>query len=130
MRVALLVARIAVLAVLGAGVGLASVLLHGLTPGLLLGLTSTALATYALPAGPTSRFPFVVGWVAVLAGVLLPRSGGGFLIAATARGYTLLVFGLVLLLAAILTLRPLREPPEPVPAPDPQPDPGAPDPDE
>lgn len=70
---------------------------------------------WALPGGWSSRFAFTTGWVLVLAYALVPRSGGGYLIGSDVRGYTLLGFGLLLMVVGIATVRPLR----PVGTPDP-----------
>jgi hypothetical protein len=94
--------------VLGVVVGAATVLVHGRTPGLLLAVLASAAASWALPGGWTTRFSYTVGWVVVLAYALVPRAGGGYLIGSDARGYTLLGFGLVLMLFGIVTIRPLR----------------------
>lgn len=61
----------------------------------------------ALPGGWDTRLAFVLGWVLMLGVALVPR-GGGYLIASDAAGYALLALGLVLLLFAIVTVRPLR----------------------
>ncbi|MDO9456209.1 hypothetical protein [Nocardioides sp.] len=95
---------------LGALVGSAAVLTHGRPTGLVLGLVASAAGAYALRGGWSLRFSFTTGWVAVLAYALLPRASGGYLIGSDARGYTLLVFGLVLMLFGIVTVRPLRPP--------------------
>jgi hypothetical protein len=103
---------------LGAVVGSLAILTHARPVGLVLGLLATAATAWALPGGWSLRFSFVGGWIAVLAYVLVPRAGGGYLIGSDARGYLLLGFGLVLLLVAIVTVRPLRPPAEPAdPAP-------------
>lgn len=86
-------------------------LTHGRPLGLALGLVATTLGAYALPGGWSLRFAFTTSWVAVLGVALLPRSGGGYLVAADLAGYTLLGYGLVLLIAGIVTVRPLRPPP-------------------
>lgn len=110
---ALLVARTVAIVVLGAAVGLASVLTHGRPLGLALGLVATSLGAYALPGGWSLRFAFTTSWIAMLGVTLLPRSGGGYLIASDLEGYTLLGFGLVLMIVGIVTVRPLRPPPPP-----------------
>jgi hypothetical protein len=106
------------LVVLGVVVGGLTILTHARPTGLALGLLATGATAWALPGGWSLRFSFVAGWVAVLAYVLVPRAGGGYLIGSDPRGYLLLGFGLVLLLVGIVTVRPLRPPAEP---PDPAP---------
>jgi hypothetical protein len=113
--VALAVARVLVLAALGLVLGLFAVFVHQRLPGLLLGLVATAAVTWALPGGWTWRFPFAAGWVAFLGYALLPRSGGGYLVASDLGGYVLLGSGLLLLVIGIVTVRPLRPPAAPPP---------------
>ena len=69
---------------------------------------ASSAAAYALPGGWSLRFAFTAGWAAVLAYVLVPRDGGGYLIGSDPPGYVLLGFGLVLMLFGIITVRPLR----------------------
>jgi hypothetical protein len=117
--VAVAVARVLALAALGVVLGLFSVFVHQRLPGLVLGLLATAAVTWALPGGWTWRFPFAAGWVAFLGYALLPRAGGGYLVASDVRGYVLLGFGLLVLVIGIVTVRPLRPPPSPPAAPPP-----------
>lgn len=100
--------RAVVLLVGGVLVGGVAALTHATTVGLLLGLVASGAAAWALPGGWTLRFAFTAGWALVLGYVLVPRPGGGYLIAADARGYTLLGFGLVMVVVGIVTVRPLR----------------------
>ncbi|WP_139984226.1 hypothetical protein [Nocardioides litoris] len=99
------------LLVVGALVGLATVLLHDRASGLVLGAVASFAATWALPGGWTLRCAFTTGWALALAWCLLPRGSGGFLVASDTDGYLLLGLGLVLLVAGIVTVRPLRPPP-------------------
>jgi hypothetical protein len=105
-----------VLGLLGVVVGLAAVVTHGRTVGLVLGIVATAAVAVALPGGWTWRFAFTAGWVLFLGYALLPRSGGGYLVSSDTRGYVVLVGGLLLLLVGIVTVRPLR-PTSPSPPP-------------
>lgn len=89
-----------------------SVLTHGRTVGLVLAIVATASVAIALPGGWWWRFAFTAGWEAVLAYALVPRDAGGYLIGADTRGYVLLGLGMVLMLYGIVTVRPLRPPPE------------------
>lgn len=107
---ALLVLRALALLVSGVLVGAAAVVTHDRVPGLVLGLLASAAATWALPGGWSSRFAFTSGWALLLAYVLLPRPGGGYLVQADLEGYLLLAYGLVQLLLGIVTVRPLRPP--------------------
>lgn len=94
----------------GAATGVVSVAVHGRVVGLLLALAATALAATALPGGWGTRFAFVLGWVAVVAYATQPRAEGDYVIGADPSGYLLLGFTLVLLIAALVTVRPLRPP--------------------
>ena len=96
----------------GAVLASAVVLTHGRPLGLALGVVATVAAACALPGGWTSRFAFTAGWALLLAYVLAPRSGGGYLVAASGPGYVVLALGLGLVLFGIITVRPLRPPPE------------------
>ena len=99
---------------LGVLVGGATVLTHGRTPGLVLGLVASAAVAWALPGGWATRFAFTTGWVVALGYALLPRGAGGYLVGSDPRGYVLLGAGLTLMLVGIVTVRPLR-PPRPGP---------------
>ncbi len=103
MHVLVAVSRAAFLAVAGAVVGVAAVAVHGLTPGLVLGLVATAAAVYALPGGWTWRLPFGAAWCAVVLVMSQPRGSGSYLVASNARGYTLVVGAFVLLLFSVVT---------------------------
>ncbi|MDQ4051503.1 MAG: DUF6113 family protein [Actinomycetota bacterium] len=92
----------------GLVVGVASVAVHNTWWGLPLALAATAATAYALPGGWTRRAPFVLGWSAVVAALALPRPEGDFVIAGDVNGYVLLGFGLVLLVAGLVTLPPPR----------------------
>jgi len=103
--------RVVLLVLLGAVVGLAAVAIHGETPGLLLTVAGTGAAAVALPPGPGTRLPFALGWVALVGYATAPRPEGDYVVAQNVPGYVLLGFGLVLLLHAVVTLRP-RDPAE------------------
>jgi hypothetical protein len=94
--------------VLGVVVGLSSVALHQRWWGLLIAIPATAAEAYALPRGWWARMPFAVGWVAMVGYLALPRDEGDYAIAGDAQGYTLLGFAVALLVAAAVTLQPLR----------------------
>lgn len=100
------------LLLLGAVVGIATVLVHRMAWGLALGLVATALTTYALPPGWSTRLPFVLGWVAMVGWMTVPRPEGDYLVTENWQGYTLLGFGMVLLVTGLATLpRPRRPAP-------------------
>ena len=103
MHVLVAVSRAALLAVAGVVVGVAAVAVHGLTPGLVLGLVATAAAAYALPRGWTWRLPFGAAWCAVVLVTSQPRGTGSYLVASNPRGYTLVAGAFVLLLFSVVT---------------------------
>lgn len=94
------------LAALGVGLvsGAAGTVLHQAWWGLALGL-GTALAVLAwLPPGGV-RLAFALGWcVPVLRGAVA-RPAGGFLVGSDAMGWSLVAGTLVLLVAALATVR-------------------------
>lgn len=92
----------------GLAVGIASVAVHSTWWGLPLALAATAATAYALPGGWTRRASFVLGWSGAVAVLALPRPEGDYLIAGDVSGYGLLGFGLVLLVAGLVTLPPPR----------------------
>jgi hypothetical protein len=94
--------------VLGLVVGLSTVALHQRWWGLLLALPATAAEAYALPSGWWARMSFAFGWVAIVGYLALPPDEGGFVIAGDVQGYALLAFGVALLMAAMVTLGPIR----------------------
>ncbi len=93
---------------LGMVVGLSAVALHQRWWGLPLAIAATATTAYALRPGWWARLPFAFGWVAMVGYLALPRSDGGYAIASDAPGYLLLGFAVALLVAATVTLHPLR----------------------
>lgn len=88
----------------GAAVSLCTVLLHGYTWGLLLGTATTIAALVALPPGWWARLPFALGWVVVLWLGTTRRPEGDYLVASDARGYTLLVVGMLVLAGGFVGL--------------------------
>ncbi len=102
---------------LGVGVGTLAVAVHGLAVGSVLLVLATAATAYALPGGFSTRLAFGAGWLAVAFYASRPRPEGDYLVAADARGYTLLASGVVLLLFCTTTLRRpgTPAPPHPVP---------------
>ncbi len=92
--------------VLGAGVGLASVALHGYLWGLALGLAATAATLVALPGGWWARLPFALGWAGLLGAATVQRAEGDYVIASDVSGYALLAAGMVVLGSGVLGLRP------------------------
>jgi hypothetical protein len=89
---------------LGAATGIATVFVHRMTWGLALGIAATAVTAYALPPGWSTRLPFVLGWVAMVGWLTIPRAEGDYLVSSDWRGYTLLGFGMVLLVTGLATL--------------------------
>ena len=78
---------------LGVGVSVCTVLVHGYPWGLVLGLAATAATLVALPGGWWARLPFALGWVAVLVVLTPQRPEGDYLVAGDAGGYVLLAGG-------------------------------------
>lgn len=93
-----------VLLLLGAAAGLASVALHQLAWGLVLGVLAPAAALVALPPGWWSRLPFAFGWVGMVGYLTVPRPEGDFVIADGVEGYLLLAAAFGFLVAALATL--------------------------
>jgi hypothetical protein len=93
--------------VLGVMVGLSSVALHHYWWGLTLAIATTGTTAYALPQG-SARLPFALGWVGIVGYLAFARDQGGYVIAGDLQGYALLGFGVALLVAAMVTLPPLR----------------------
>lgn len=91
-------------AVLGVAVAVASVALHQLWWGLLLGCAASLAAVVALPARWSARPPYAVAYAAVLAAALRQRPEGDFLVPAGAAGYLLLGVAVTLLVVAVATL--------------------------
>ncbi|GAA3668022.1 hypothetical protein GCM10022237_29910 [Nocardioides ginsengisoli] len=94
--------------VLGVGVALCTVLLHGYAWGLALGLAATAATLVALPGGWWARLAFAIGWTALLAFVTPERAEGDYLVAADVNGYVLLLAGILVLAAGFVGVRPHR----------------------
>ena len=105
-RIKLLVALVCLL--LGLVVGLSAVALHLRWWGLLLAIAATATTAYALPPGWWARMPFAFGWVAMVGYLAFPRGEGDYAISSDAPGYVLLGFAVALLVAATVTLQPVR----------------------
>ncbi|MDP2772511.1 MAG: DUF6113 family protein [Nocardioides sp.] len=88
----------------GAVVGLATVALHTIWWGLLLGALASAATVYALPGGWWLRAAFGVGWAAMVGYLSVPRPEGDYVISADANGYLLLGFAVTLLVVSLATL--------------------------
>ena len=103
------------LLVVGVVTGIATVALHDLTGWFVLATAATLVTVYALPPGWWSRLAFVVGWVAIVGWLTVPRSEGDYLISQDWQGYAVLGLGLLILVTGIATLpRPApREPAAP-----------------
>ncbi|WP_182379941.1 hypothetical protein [Nocardioides sp. WS12] len=91
-------------ALLGLGVSVCTVALHGYAWGLALGLAATAASLVALPAGWWSRLSFALGWVAVLVLVTPERAEGDFVVAGDVDGYLLLGAGILVFGAGFVGL--------------------------
>lgn len=99
------VAVAVVLLLLGAAVGLASLLLHARWWGMAVGLGTTAAWLVALPGGWWLRLPFALGWVAAVLVLAPERAEGDYLVAGDVSGWLLLGSGVAVLLAGILGSR-------------------------
>ncbi len=99
------------LVLVGAATGIATVALHQLPWGFALAAAATLVTAIALPPGWWSRLAFVIGWVAMVGWLTVPRSEGDYLISQDWQGYSVLGIGLILLVFGIATL------PRPSPAP-------------
>lgn len=109
-------AAAALLLVVGAATAVATVALHQLWWGLLLGAVATLAGLLGLPRGWLTRLPYAVGWAATVGYLTAPEPGGGFAIGANTSGYAVFGLALVVLLLAAATLpRPGRRPGPEVP---------------
>ena len=97
---------------LGAGTGLASVAVHDKSwPWFLLAVAAPLATTIALASG-IPRSAYVAGWFCLLTLATLGRPEGDYAITSSARGYSLLGTGVILLLLAVATIpRPVRTSP-------------------
>lgn len=103
MKVLVAVVSAAATLVLGAAVAVATVALHQLTWGLLLGVAASAAAVVALPPRWSTRPPFALAYAAVLAAASQTRPEGDYLVPAGTAGYVLLGLALVLLVVSVAT---------------------------
>ncbi|NHC23436.1 hypothetical protein G6553_09670 [Nocardioides sp. IC4_145] len=111
MKVVAAVGRLVASAALGLAVAVATVALHQLWWGLLLGVAASAAAVVALPVHWSARPPYAVAYAAVLAAALQERPDGGFLVPAGVAGYVVLGVAVLLLVLSVATLpRPDRTP--------------------
>lgn len=94
--------------VLGAGVSLCAVALHGYAWGIVLSLATTAAVLVALPGTWWARLPFALGWVGLLVMVTPERPEGDYLVGGNWSGYLLLGAGLAVFGAGIAVLLPPR----------------------
>ena len=99
----------ALLAAAGAGTALATVALHTIGWGFLLGAAATLAALVAVGAGWSTRLAFGIGWVGFIAWVTPTRAEGDFAISSDPAGYGLIALALVILVYSVATLpRPRR----------------------
>ena len=96
--------RAAVWLLLGGLVGLCAAAVGSLWWGLLLGVSATVALAVAAPPGWGARVPLAVGWAGVVLRLSLRRPEGDYVLGDDAGGYVLLSLGLVLVLAALLTV--------------------------
>lgn len=92
----------------GALAGLASVALHQLWWGLLLGVLAPAVALVALTPG-WGRLPFALGWIAMVGYLTVPRPEGDFVIGDGVAGYALIAAAMAFLVSGLVTI-PRRAP--------------------
>lgn len=92
------------LLVAGALTGIATIALHQLTWGLVLAFAATCVTAYALQPGWWSRLAYVVGWVAMVGWLTVPRPEGDYLVSSDLPGYAVLGLGVVLLVFGVATL--------------------------
>ena len=97
------------LLVAGAATALATVALHTLGWGFLLGAVATLAALVAVGAGWSTRLAFGLGWVGFIAWVTPTRAEGDFAISSDPAGYGLLALAVVVFVYSVATLpRPRR----------------------
>ena len=90
--------------VVGSGTGLASTAMHDKSwAGFLLAVAAPSAATWALPSGWV-RIGFATGWIALLLLAVQGTPAGSYAVSADLRGYAFLACGLLLIVAAIVTL--------------------------
>lgn len=94
--------------VLGLVLGLSSAALHQHWWALAVAVLATSVEAYALPAGWWARMPFAFGWVGMVGYLAFPQGEGDYAISSDGPGYVLLGFAVALLVAATVTLQPLR----------------------
>lgn len=87
----------------GAVVGVASVALHQLWWGLLLGIVAPGVTLVALTPG-WGRLPFALGWIAVVGYLTVPRPEGDFVIGDGVAGYALIAAAMVFLVSGLVTI--------------------------
>ena len=100
----------------GAGTAVATVALHQMWWGLLLGAVASVAALLALRRGWRTRLPYAVGWSGTVGWLTLPEPGGGYAIGANTSGYAVSGLALLVLFVGMATLprpgrRPVREAP-------------------
>jgi len=94
----------AVLVVAGAATALATVALHQLWWGLLLGTAATLAGLLGLARGWLTRLPYAAGWAGMVGYLTLPPPGGGYAMSADTSGYAVAGLALVVLGVAVATL--------------------------
>jgi disulfide bond formation protein DsbB len=94
----------ALLALLGAGSGIAAALLHQRWWGLALGLLAGVAVTVAVPAGWSRRVSWTAGWLVAVGLAASRRPEGDYVVPGNAAGYALLIASLVLAVVAMVTV--------------------------
>ena len=103
----------ALLLVAGAVTALATVALHTIDWGFLLGAAATMAALVAVGAGWWKRLAFGLGWVGFVVWVTPTRAEGDFAISSDLAGYGLIALAMVVFVYSVATLpRPRRGTPE------------------
>ena len=109
MRLLLRVLVAAASLLLGAGVALCTVALHGYWWGLALGLVATAATLIALPGG-WARMPCALGWSALVAYAAQTRPEGDVVIVQDAPGWVLFCSAVVVVIVGMIGARPPAPP--------------------
>lgn len=103
LRVVRVVGAIAWL-LLGVVVGVCAAVLSSWWWGLVLGAGATVALAVAAPAGWAARVPLALGWALVVLRLALRRPEGDYVVGGDLGGYALLVLGLALVVAALVTV--------------------------
>jgi peptidoglycan/LPS O-acetylase OafA/YrhL len=94
----------ALMLVAGAVTALATVVLHALGWGFLLGAAATLAALVAVGRGWSTRLAFGMGWVGFVAWVTPTRAEGDYAISSSPSGFGLIVLAVVVFVYSVGTL--------------------------